>query len=269
VLSTGHDAAAIASWAALAAVCIAAVWLARLRREAYWLLGGLILLIPTSSVVPLADLMAERRMYLPLLSISLLIGLLLARIPRWAPAGLAALLAVLTFQRTEVWRNEESLWRDTVEKSPAKVRPKLQLARALGANSPPGREEQLRLLEEALKFAPYDPIVAEQRGAFFLESGIPDAALEEFDRAARLTPGSAQIAANRGVALYMLGRTNEAANSFQHAIQLDPCNFDGLTNLLLLARQRVVTNNGGEMLHRWKDCGFTPEQRRQLRAISP
>jgi hypothetical protein len=81
-LSTGHDAAAIASWAALAAVCIAAVWLARRRREAYWLLGGLILLIPTSSVVPLADLMAERRMYLPLLSISLLIGLLLARIPR-------------------------------------------------------------------------------------------------------------------------------------------------------------------------------------------
>jgi tetratricopeptide (TPR) repeat protein len=226
------------------------------------------LLIPTSSVVPLADLMAERRMYLPLLSISPLIGLLLARIPRWAPAGLAALLAVLTFQRTEVWRNEESLWRDTVEKSPAKVRPKLQLARALGANSPPGREEHLRLLEEALKFAPYDPIVAEQRGAFFLESGIPDAALEEFDRAARLTPGSAQIAANRGVALYMLGRIGDAANSFRHALQLDPCNFDALHNLLLAGRQAGAADSSEAPARGWRNCKLTPGQRRQLSAVS-
>jgi tetratricopeptide (TPR) repeat protein len=211
--------------------------------------------------------MAERRMYPPLLSFSLLIGLLLARIPKWAPLGVAALLAVLTFQRTGVWRTEESLWRDTVEKSPVKVRPKLQLARALGASETPNRQEQLRLLEEALNLAPDDPIVAEQRGAFFLETGIPQAALEEFDRAISLHGRNAQSLANRGVALHVLGRTREATASFREALDLDPCNFDAVHNLLLTSG-RVQPSSGAappELVR--EGCRFSPEQLRQLRAI--
>ena len=266
-LSTGLDPSAIAAWAALIAVCIASVWLARRRPEAYWLLGGLLLLIPTSSVVPLADLMGERRMYLPLLSFSLPIGLLLARIPKWAPLGVAALLAVLTFQRTGVWRTEESLWRDTVEKSPVKVRPKLQLARALGNNTPPDRAEQLQLLEQALQLAPDDPVVAEQRGAFFLQTGSPQAALEEFDRAISLHGRNAQSLANRGVALHVLGRTREATASFREALDLDACNFDALHNLLLTSgRARLPSGATPPELVR-EGCRFSPEQLRQLRAI--
>jgi hypothetical protein len=51
----------------------------------------------------------------------------------WALSVTYGLLAALSVQRTMVWMTEESLWREAVEQAPKKLRPKLQLARALPA----------------------------------------------------------------------------------------------------------------------------------------
>ncbi len=104
------------------------------RRPLYSLcaLWFFINLAPTSSVVPLADLIAERRMYLPIVGALGLLALLIAdlaqyaarkrRITRRVLAGSVAALAgfavatcaLLTWQRNLLWRVPEHLWEDSL-----------------------------------------------------------------------------------------------------------------------------------------------------------
>ncbi len=266
-LSTGWDTATTAAWIALALLVIAAGWSLRKWPAAFWLLGGLVLLVPTSSIVPLADLMTERRLYLPLLSLSLAIGIIGSRAPRFAVPLLALLLAGLSFQRSWVWHGEESLWRDTVAKSPAKVRPKIQLSRALGAKHPPPHDEQLRLLDDARFLAPHDPDVATEMGVVYLQMGRPSDAAREFSAALRAFPDDPGALANYGAALYALGRGDEAARTFRAALRHDPCHFDARNNLILVFRSRGDELAARRAARLPQGCRFTPEQREMIEAV--
>jgi tetratricopeptide (TPR) repeat protein len=127
---------------------------------------------------------------------------------------------------------EESLWRDTVEKSPGKARPKLQLARALGAQGPGREEEQFGLLREARAVAPHDPDVTTELGVFYLQRAEPERALRLFDEALGGNAQRPQALANRGAALFLLGRREEAIGDWRSALTQDPCNFDARNNLI-------------------------------------
>ena len=265
-LSTEWDAVTLGAWVTLAAVVIASCWSLRKWPGAFWLLGGLVLLVPTSGIIPLADLMAERRLYLPLLSLSLAIGIIGARAPRYTVPVLALLLSGLSFQRSWVWHSEESLWRDTVAKSAAKVRPKIQLARALGAKQPPARDEQLRLLDEARSLAPHDPDVATEIGVVYLQMGRPSDASREFSVALTASPYDPQALANYGAALYALGRGEEAADTFRTALRINPCNFDARNNLILAYRSRGDTLAAQRTARSPVGCRFTSQQQQMIEA---
>jgi tetratricopeptide (TPR) repeat protein len=229
------------AWAGIVAL---AVFLWRYRRYAWatWLLAGLILLIPSSSLFPAADLSADRRMYLPMLGFAAAAGwLLTARLPSRLgtvphseprPLGSVALavvvvvaLTAVSIGRTQVWMTEERLWREAVRRAPEKVRPRIQLARAVPA------AEALELLAGARRLAPYDPAVAAETGKILLSEGQPAAALEEFGRALAFDPLDARNFNNRGVALDALGQTEAARQDFERALRIDP----GLTE----ARQNL------------------------------
>lgn len=95
----------------------------------------------SSGLVPLPDLMAEHRAYLPSIGIFIALACLFdwAR-ERWASepgsqrratlivVGLAAIFAALTCQRNQVWSTSVKLWEDTVAKSPGSFRPLANLA---------------------------------------------------------------------------------------------------------------------------------------------
>lgn len=96
-----------------------------------------------STVIPLPDLMAEHRSYLPSAGLAIAIACLadLARTrhgigstARWlVPSGVAAALlclAAATVARNQVWRSPAALWKDTTAKSPNKVRPWMNLGTA-------------------------------------------------------------------------------------------------------------------------------------------
>jgi len=154
-------------------------------------------------------------------------GLLLERVkPRaLAPAAVVA-LALVSIVRTQVWMTEESLWREAVERAPDKVRPKIQLARALPA------AKALELLSQARDLAPHDPAVAAELGKTLLAEGQPEAALPEFGRALALDPRDARNFNNRGVALAALGQTEAARADFEHALRIDPNLAEARQNLL-------------------------------------
>jgi hypothetical protein len=182
-----------------------------------WLVAGLVLLLPSSSIFPAADLAADRRMYLPMVAFAAAAAILLERIrtARFRVLAVGALIAI-GFYRTQVWRSDEALWREAVASAPEKVRPKIQLARAVG---PP---EAFELLHEARKLAPNDPAVAAETGRTLLAAGNPAAALAEFGRALALDPRDANNYNNRGVALAALGQSEAARLDFRRALQLSP-----------------------------------------------
>jgi tetratricopeptide (TPR) repeat protein len=113
------------------------------RTAAFGFLFFLLALLPSSSVVPLKDLLEEHRVYLPLLGLAMgaaAAGAAILR--RWVPgrafpAGAALLVAALlplgvaTALRAETWTTHRALWSDVARKSPGKARAHLNLGTAL------------------------------------------------------------------------------------------------------------------------------------------
>lgn len=169
-------------WAAVGAVA------ALVRRKEVW--TALLLLLP-STLVPLADRSADRRMYLPVAAIAVA----LPAQAIWAVPVLAALAA----RQTAIWRTEEGLWRYVVEQSPNELRPKIQLSRAV---SP---AECLALLAPLEERWPNDARIPNELGRCALQSGDAARALGYFGKALALDPASDAARANRDTALKALG----------------------------------------------------------------
>jgi hypothetical protein len=94
----------------------------------------LLLLAPTSSVIPILDVFAEHRLYLPFLGLTLVAIEILRRLSvsqaTWISLAILAVCSVLTFQRNQLWSDPLLLWADAAAKSPRKARPSFQLAHA-------------------------------------------------------------------------------------------------------------------------------------------
>jgi len=90
----------------------------------------LLALIPTSSIIPLAEVLNDHRMYFPFIGLVLSVCwtiriLVYEYLPKtkfiWATLVIIATLGAYaygTYQRNEVWHSEDSLWHDAVIKSP-------------------------------------------------------------------------------------------------------------------------------------------------------
>jgi protein O-mannosyl-transferase len=239
----------ILAWLALGLLAAAAAMFAlRGKQAGLWLLAGFILLLPSSSVLPVADLAADRRLYLPMIGFAAAAGVLLERVrPPVVVAGLAILTA-LSAVRTQTWRTEASLWEDAARKAPNKVRPKIQLARAVE----PARA--IEILEEARRIAPDNALIPSEEGRIYLSLGKPDLALVAFGRALALEPRSADALNNRGAALLALDQRPAAQADFERALAIDACQFDARLNLERL----------GVAIAPPPGCKFSREQRALL-----
>jgi len=236
------------AWAVLLGLATLAIVRFRTTKPAFWFLGGLILLAPTSSVFPAADLAADRRLYLPLIAWAPCAALLLNKVRPALLVALVVVLAGLSLERTLTWRTEESLWADAVAKAPHKVRPRIQLARALN----PVRA--LQLLQETETIAPSDPRVASEEGRVLMIMGQPERALVAFGRALALEPNSAAALNNRGTALQQMGQAAAAQQDFERALARDPCLFDARWNLRRLGVASLVPSQ----------CHWSQEQRQSF-----
>lgn len=119
---------------ALLAASAAAFWFRKQYPLAsYGWFVFLLLLAPTSSFVPIRDVLVERRVYLPSIGLLLILAEVLRRveIPKWAFAIPIVLFAGMTYQRNVLWAEPLALWQDAAEKSPSKWRVQFQVADAL------------------------------------------------------------------------------------------------------------------------------------------
>jgi len=200
-----------------------------------WLL---LTLAPSSSVLPIADLAAEHRMYLPLASIVALVVFgvsgLLHRLPLAAPwrSRVACTVAVVTVtalaigtvRRNAQYRSEESIWRVTVAQRPDNPRAHNGLASALTRER--RFDDAAVQYAHALRLQPdYAQAHNDAGHALMIQGKLPEA-ITHLSEAVRLSPTYAQALNNLGIALSKQGHHQEANAYLRQALRLDPRNAD-------------------------------------------
>lgn len=223
---TPFDAGAIAGLAFLI-LATALAW--RYRRRfplaCYGLFVFLILLAPTSSFIPIRDLAAERRAYLPMIGLLLVaVDLLRAFISDRKALGaacavLCAFSAIACYERNQVWSSEVRLWTDAADKAPNKARPRAQLAYALLRSH--RCLDSVRAFETAAHLAKPDYALLVDWAAAYDCARDPNAALEKYQAAAQLEP-RAHAYSQIGRIYLNAGRINEALAALNNAISVDP-----------------------------------------------
>lgn len=241
----------------------ATVW-ALVRRPAWGLLGAwfFLILAPTSSIMPIADLAFEHRMYLPLAAVAAatVIGAYEAiqwwckrqSVPPdkrlWAlalPALAAACgLCLACHARNQVYQNDISVWRDTVDKVPNNSRAHNNLGAALGDQGL--FEDSLVEFRTALKLAPRYGTAYYNLGKTLTQLGRNDEAIGYLETALEMITegGNRERAAAQSqlaFAFYNLNKIEDAVRHFRRALELDPDTPAAYYNLAnALSRQGKV-----------------------------
>lgn len=192
----------------------------------------LVALLPSSSIIPLPDLFAEHRSYLPSVGIFLALAAVVARLferarspaARYAIPTLAGAcfmcLSVATLARNEVLKDDESIYRDAVAKSPSRPRAWNGLGTALCKKS--RVPEALACFKKAVELAPTSCVWRENLTTAYLLLGRIKEAREACEVSIRSGETTARILHNYGYALCALGHTKEAVRSFQTALRIAP-----------------------------------------------
>ena len=166
---------------------------------AFGVLWFFIALLPTSSVIPLAEVLNDHRTFFPYVGLTLAAVYSLTFAP-FAPgiqarraiavAAIVALaaMACATHQRNIVWRTEESLWLDVTQKSPRNGRGLMTY------------------------------------GVIRMGKGDYATADEYYQRALAFVPEYSYLHVNIGILKGVLGRNAEAEEHFRTAQRLDPEN---------------------------------------------
>jgi tetratricopeptide (TPR) repeat protein len=231
-----------------------------------------------SSIIPLGEISAEYRLYLPsvgmIMAATYLGGAAAGRfsLNRTLFNTIATLLIIAlctaTLLRNRVWQSEISLWRDAAMKSPAKVRPRQNLALYYGME---GRlDEARRELERAISIEPRNfelhnnlGIIYRQQGEFaraireyqlvlqlepadamarynlgniYLAQGRYDDALRAYGECLRIIPEYDELHNNIGIVHMKTGRFEDAFREFETALRLNPENMNARKNLDILKR---------------------------------
>jgi tetratricopeptide (TPR) repeat protein len=186
---------------------------------------AVVLLLPTAAV-PLIALVNEHRLYLASLGLGLLMAWALlneAGPGKRVAFGLAAvytiILAGLALERTQVWRDELSLWQDAAQKAPLMLKPHLRLADALAAA---GRlEEAEAAYWRALALRPHHPAARNNLGELYKRLGRLEEAQAQFRTLLESSPDATAARLNLAGLLLRSGQWQEAEAQYQRALQFE------------------------------------------------
>jgi tetratricopeptide (TPR) repeat protein len=231
--------AAVAAAALLLLIITAAAVV--LRRRAPYLLTGWLwyagTLVPVIGLVQVGgQAYADRYTYFPQIGILLAVCWGVADLARSRPraalsaaAVAAVVLASLTSEQLQVWRNSRVLWEHDLavaRKSPEALH---HLGQALARE---GHEaEAITCYRKALELDPTLALAHNNLGDIFLRRRKFKEAAEEIDMACQLDPKLAVAHTNRGIILFERGELDRAAAEQQTAIELDPLLPEARSNL--------------------------------------
>jgi len=222
-------------------------------RKAWGFLGAwfFVILAPTSSIMPLNQLVHEHRMYLSLAAVAVLAvaggyAFWDRRLPRpaqpgsrtmvlrWAAPGVAwaAVLLALghaTAVRNWDYRSAITIWQDAVGKWPNHFVAQYNLGTALVAVGRTG--EAVEHFQQAVRLKPAFAEAHNNLALALADTGRTHEAIAQYREALRLRPDYAAAHNNLGSALAIVGRTEEAIEHCREAVRLKPGFAEAHNNL--------------------------------------
>jgi Flp pilus assembly protein TadD len=231
---------------------------ALIYRPAVGFLGAwfCLILAPTSSVIPiLTEVGAERRMYLPLAAVVVLVvscgWIWLRRRPSAVPALLlvvvAGSLGVTSARRNIDFRNDEVLWRTVVERRPH-WRAHSNLGEALQRAG--RRSEAIEQHREALRLNPEAPEALYNLALDLERNGELDESIGLYGKYLRLHPDDASAHNQLGIALAKRGSIEDATAEYREALRLDPEFLEAHRNLGTILLQQEKPGEAAEHFER-------------------
>lgn len=218
------------------------------RPVAFGLAWFVLALLPASSVVPLAEVVNEHRVFFPFVGASIAAVwtamLLVARAQAAWPARHALLhrgaiatatlvvaaFAIGTYERNKIWLNEETLWRDVTEKSPGNGRGLMNYGLTQMAK---GRYVEAKaLFDRAQTSLPNYPTLEVNLAIVTDRLGDKVTAEQHFARALQLNPN--YPAAHSFYARWLLerSRVEDAIPHLEQAVVLSPASVDARYQLM-------------------------------------
>lgn len=199
-------------------------------------------LSPTSSIIPLPDVIFEHRLYLPLVGfVFVMTGIIAAFRKHWRPLSMVMIIVLLlfsagTYYRNSIWQNDLTLWQDTVRKSPCKARPHVNLA-----ISYVNVGEYDKAVDELLRAVVLKPDYAsahENLGVAYFRKGAYQQAIAAFKKAIDLDSSQASTYNAVAEAYMHVGKKDLAMKNFKKALSLNPSLLSARNNLGLILAEK-------------------------------
>lgn len=198
-------------------------------------------LVPTSSIIPLAEVLNDHRMFFPFVGLCMSVGwavwLGVAKyIYRYKTAMIIGLCLIMssyayaTWQRNKVWYSEETLWHDVTIKSPGNGRGMMNYGLAKMAMGDYVTADIY--FTKALKLLPYYSNLYINMGILKAATGKPNEADAWFKKAFWYGSNYPDTYLYYGRFLSQQGRYAQAVINFQKAIAMAPANLYARTLLM-------------------------------------
>lgn len=184
--------------------------------------------------------MADRFTYLPYIGLFFLIGQGLNTLinSKWKNqviiAGMiyAGFLGTVTWMRTQVWENTETLFSDVAAKYPEIAVAHNNLGvyyRRQNQN-----DKAIAAYGKSIELDPAGYVSYNNRGEIYFELGEVDQALKDMNAALALKPDYVKALSNRGAVWGLKQEYNLALKDLDRAISLDPANLSAYSNRILV-----------------------------------
>ncbi len=221
---------------------------ARLRPVSFGIIWFFLALIPSSSVIPFAEVLNDHRIFFPYVGLTIsvcwCIGLLLLKYQKQYAAsiskyriavstGVLLLLAGYAYgvhERNNVWNTEETLWKDVTVKSPKNARGLMNYGLSLMSRGDyPGAE---KYFTEALTMWPYYTSLHINMGVLKEATGDKVSAENYYKNGIEYGNGYPDASYFYGRFLCNQQRYAEAIPQLQRAIELSPAHIGARSELM-------------------------------------
>ena len=221
--------------------------LSKYRLVSFSIFWFFLTLLPEAIPLTTKDVIFEHRLYLPLVGYSIflvssmyyLFGKNTLKTMVIALTIIIAGYSILTYQRNKVWKDDLTLWDDTIQKSPHRARAYRQRGDIYDRQ---GRFTQaLSDYSKAIELKPDYGASYNNRGIIYAKEGSFTQAMSDFSKAIKLEPDEPVAYYNRGNIYVKQGNFTQALSDFTKVIKLSPA----YTALVLDPNYADVYNNRG------------------------
>ena len=140
----------------------------------------------------------------------------------------AAFFSTLTYQRTQVWKNSNTLWSDVLEKHPNVFFAHYNKGLYHVSNGDP--RQAFKDFSAALEVNSEYARAYIGRGNIYYANQENEKALQDFNQAVKFAPDNSNAYTNRAAVFNRLGKYNKGLKDLKKAIALDPDNANAYMN---------------------------------------